>query len=33
MPFIKTPSGEQYVDDFINVLRGFLFFQKDNLER
>lgn len=33
MGFFWNASNEKYVDDFINVLRGFMFFQKDNLER
>lgn len=26
-------SNERYIDDFINALRGFMFFSKDNLKR
>jgi hypothetical protein len=33
MGFFWNASNEKYVDDFINVLRGFMFFRKDNLER
>ena len=33
MGFFWNASNEKYVNDFINVLRGFLFFRKDNLER
>ena len=33
MGFFWNASTERYVDDFINVLRGFLFFRKDNLKR
>ena len=33
MGFFWNASNEKYVDDFINVLRGFLFFRKDNLKR
>ena len=31
--FFWNASNEKYVDDFINVLRGFRFFEKDNLNR
>ena len=33
MNFFWNASNERYVDDFINVLRGFRFFEKDNLNR
>ncbi len=33
MGFFWNASNEKYVNDFINVLRGFLFFRKDNLKR
>ncbi len=33
MGFFWNASNERYVNDFINVLRGFLFFRKDNLKR
>ena len=33
MGFFWNASNEKYVGDFINVLRGFLFFRKDNLKR
>ncbi len=33
MGFFWNASNEKYVNDFINVLRGFLFFRKDNLNR
>ena len=33
MGFFWNASNEKYVDDFINVLRGFMFFRKDKLER
>ncbi len=33
MGFFWNASNEKYVDDFINVLRGFRFFRKDNLKR
>ncbi len=33
MDFFWNASNERYVDDFINVLRGFRFFEKDNLNR
>ncbi|MCQ2407244.1 MAG: amino acid adenylation domain-containing protein [Oscillospiraceae bacterium] len=33
MGFFWNPSNEKYIDDFINVLRGFTFFSKDNLSR
>ena len=33
MNFFWNASNEKYVDDFINVLRGFRFFEKDNLNR
>ena len=33
MGFFWNASNEKYVDDFINVLRGFTFFEKDNLNR
>ncbi len=33
MGFFWNASNEKYVDDFINVLRGFQFFSKDNLKR
>lgn len=33
MGFFWNASNEKYVDDFINVLRGFMFFSKDNLKR
>lgn len=33
MGFFWNASNEKYVDDFINVLRGFLFFRRDNLKR
>ncbi|MBR0412760.1 MAG: amino acid adenylation domain-containing protein [Eubacterium sp.] len=33
MGFFWNASNERYVDDFINVLRGFRFFDKDNLNR
>ena len=33
MGFFWNASNERYVDDFINVLRGFRFFEKDNLNR
>ena len=33
MGFFWNASTEKYVDDFINVLRGFMFFRKDNLKR
>jgi amino acid adenylation domain-containing protein len=31
--FFWNASNEKYVNDFINVLRGFLFFRQDNLTR
>lgn len=31
--FFWNASNEKYVNDFINVLRGFLFFRKNNLKR
>ncbi|MBR7060680.1 MAG: SDR family oxidoreductase [Eubacterium sp.] len=33
MNFFWNASNDRYVDDFINVLRGFRFFEKDNLNR
>ncbi|SEA49967.1 amino acid adenylation domain-containing protein [Pseudobutyrivibrio sp. ACV-2] len=33
MGFFWNASSEKYVDDFINVLRGFMFFSSDNLKR
>lgn len=33
MGFFWNASNEKYVNDFINVLRGFMFFRKDNLKR
>ena len=33
MEFFWNASNDRYVDDFINVLRGFRFFEKDNLNR
>ncbi|MBQ7203338.1 MAG: amino acid adenylation domain-containing protein [Eubacterium sp.] len=33
MDFFWNASNDRYVDDFINVLRGFRFFEKDNLNR
>ncbi len=33
MGFFWNASNERYVNDFINVLRGFLFFRRDNLKR
>ncbi len=33
MGFFWNASNEKYVNDFINVLRGFRFFRKDNLKR
>lgn len=33
MGFFWNAGNEKYVDDFINVLRGFTFFEKDNLNR
>jgi hypothetical protein len=33
MGFFWNQSNERYVNDFINVLRGFRFFNKDNLKR
>ncbi len=33
MGFFWNQSNERYVNDFINVLRGFRFFSKDNLKR
>ena len=33
MDFFWNASNEKYVNDFINVLRGFLFFRQDNLKR
>ena len=33
MNFFWNASNDRYVDDFINFLRGFRFFEKDNLNR
>jgi hypothetical protein len=33
MGFFWNQSNEKYVNDFINVLRGFRFFNKNNLKR
>ena len=33
MGFFWNASNEKYVDDFINVLRDFMFFRKDHLNR
>ena len=33
MGFFWNASNEKYVDDFINVLQGFRFFEKDNMNR
>ncbi len=33
MGFFWNASNEKYVDDFINVMRGFMFFSNDNLKR
>lgn len=33
MGFFWNQSNEKYIDDFINVLRDFTFFSKDNLSR
>ena len=33
MGFFWNQSNEKYIDDFINVLREFTFFSKDNLDR
>ena len=33
MGFFWNASNERYVNDFINVLRGFLFFRRENLKR
>ena len=33
MGFFWNAGNEKYVDDFIGVLQGFRFFEKDNLTR
>ena len=33
MGFFWNQSNERYIDDFINALRGFMFFSRDNLKR
>lgn len=33
MGFFRDQSNERYIDDFINALRGFMLFSKDNLKR